>query len=287
MTVEVREVGPVRRPDVADRGRGEQVLAWKPALAGVSEVFHARFVNYRYPPHVHDSWAVIVVDQGAIRYDLERRSRGSDTSAISVLPPHVVHDGRAATFAGFTKRVAYLDTSVLPIELIGRGVDRSEITDDALREALCGLHRSLCRGEEALAGEERLVWIARRIRRHLGEPAGAEEPPSRDDAAALRDFLAAHASEQVTLATAGAALGRSTGHLARSFRAAYALSPHAFVVGLRVEHARRLLLEGCPPARAATESGFYDQAHLHRHFRRHTGTTPGRFAGGRAPSPGT
>jgi AraC-like DNA-binding protein len=28
----------------------------------------------------------------------------------------------------------------------------------------------------------------------------------------------------------------------------------------------------------AIAAGFYDQAHLTRHFKRHVGTTPGRFA---------
>jgi hypothetical protein len=62
-------------------GRGpaarEWVRAWKPVVAGVHEVFHAHFVDYAYPPHVHDAWTVFIVDDGWIRYDLERRHRGA------------------------------------------------------------------------------------------------------------------------------------------------------------------------------------------------------------------
>jgi AraC-like DNA-binding protein len=50
------------------------------------------------------------------------------------------------------------------------------------------------------------------------------------------------------------------------------------VIGRRVERARQLLLAGHPAADVAVEVGFYDQAHLTRHFRKHTATTPGRFA---------
>jgi AraC-like DNA-binding protein len=36
-----------------------------------------------------------------------------------------------------------------------------------------------------------------------------------------------------------------------------------------------------PPAEVATAAGFHDQPHLTRHFRRVTGTTPGRFTAAR------
>jgi transcriptional regulator GlxA family with amidase domain len=47
-----------------------------------------------------------------------------------------------------------------------------------------------------------------------------------------------------------------------------------------VDAARPLLLSGMPPAEVAVAVGFHDQAHLTRHFKRHTATTPARFARG-------
>jgi AraC-like DNA-binding protein len=44
-----------------------------------------------------------------------------------------------------------------------------------------------------------------------------------------------------------------------------------------VDEARRQLLAGRSPADVAATVGFHDQPHLTRHFRRHVGTTPGRF----------
>src|SRR6266545_2630896 len=35
------------------RSQREWVRAWKPLVGGVHEVFHARFVDYAYPPHLH------------------------------------------------------------------------------------------------------------------------------------------------------------------------------------------------------------------------------------------
>jgi AraC-like DNA-binding protein len=56
------------------------------------------------------------------------------------------------------------------------------------------------------------------------------------------------------------------------------ISPYAYVVGRRIDAARRLLLQGARPAEVATAVGFCDQAHFTRHFKRHTSTTPARYA---------
>ncbi len=98
-------------------------------------------------------------------------------------------------------------------------------------------------------------------------------------AARLRELLDARVVEGITLEEASARLGHShPTHLIRSFRKAYGLPPHVYLTGRRVALARGLLLAGAGPAEAAAEAGFYDQAHLARHFARHVGTSPARFA---------
>lgn len=255
----------------------QYVQAWVPRVPGIAEVLHAGFVDHRYPPHTHDTWTVIIVDRGAILYDLARHHRGANEQTVTVLPPNVTHDGRAATDGGFLKRVVYLDTTLVPPDLIGRSVDRSEITDPVLRYAIAGLHDSLRARDEALDAEARVAQIVRRLRAWLGDRIEALSPDVRI-AHQLRDFLTAHANGPVTLTDASRALNRSVGHLARDFTATFAISPHAYVIGRRIDRARHLLLAGQPAAAVATEVGFFDQAHFTRHFRKHTSTTPARFA---------
>ena len=86
-----------------------------PGVPGIAEAFHARFTDHVYPPHAHDTWTLMVVDDGVIRYDLHRHEHGAPTGTVLLLPPHIAHTGRAATARGFRKRVLYLDpTSSTP-----------------------------------------------------------------------------------------------------------------------------------------------------------------------------
>jgi AraC-like DNA-binding protein len=94
----------------------------------------------------------------------------------------------------------------------------------------------------------------------------------------LRDLLDSRVVEGVSLDEAAAALHAHPAHLVRAFGRRFGLPPHRYLVGRRVDLARRLLLEGQNPAGAAAAAGFHDQAHLNRHFTRVLGLSPGRFA---------
>ncbi len=72
--------------------------------------------------------------------------------------------------------------------------------------------------------------------------------------------------------------GISAEHLARTFRARYGLSPADYRAEHRFRHALKGLVEGHTAAAAAFDSGYSDQAHMTRDFRRRIGMTPMRLA---------
>jgi AraC-like DNA-binding protein len=258
--------------------RSCQVVAWRPPVPGISEVFHARIVDYRYPTHCHDTWTVLIVDAGAIRYDLDTRHHGAAGETVSILPPGVAHNGYPSErFGRFRKRNLYLDAGFLSDEFVGAAVDASTFQDRELRAAISGLHDRL-REPDPLDVETRLALIEERFRQRLGRRARPADEPEPAMADRLRDYLDGHLTSGVTLADAAKLLDRSVPHLARSFKRRYHISPHAYVVGARIDLARKLLLRGETAAQVAVEAGFHDQAHLTRHFKRHISVSPARYA---------
>jgi len=257
----------------------QAVSAWRPAVPGITEVFHARFVGHAYPMHTHDTWTLLIVDDGAIRYDLDRSERGAVGTTVTLLPPHVPHDGRSATDGGFRKRVLYLDQSVLGDDLIGVAVGRPAFRDPLLRARLDRLHGTLAGPGEALESESRLAFVRERLLAHLGAPAAEPTPPPARLAAGLRDLLDARVTAGLTLQQAAQELHAHPTHLVRAFTRSFGLPPHAYLLGRRIALARDLLLAGQRPAEVAVAAGFHDQAHLTRHFTRHVGVSPGRYAG--------
>ena len=54
--------------------------------------------------------------------------------------------------------------------------------------------------------------------------------------------------------------------------------PYRYLVMRRLDYARSLIRRGTPLAEAAAASGFADQAHMTRHFKKTFGIAPGRWA---------
>lgn len=257
---------------------GTQLVAWRPPLDRITEVLHARFTDHAYPLHTHDAWTLLIVDDGVIRYGIDRREQGVVRPTVTLLPPDVPHDGRAATSHGFRKRVAYLDRSVLGKDLIGRAVDRPSLPDPALRQQVDRLHVALHHPVDTFEAESRLELIRERLEQHLRgrSPAGLD-PPVAGLPARLRELLDAELVNGVTLHAAAETLNAHPAHLVRAFTRQYGLPPHRYLTGRRVDRARQLLLAGRPAAEVAVAVGFYDQAHLTRHFRRYLGVPPARY----------
>ena len=257
---------------------GDRVRAWRPRVTGVAEVLHAEWRDHAYPAHTHDTWTLLLVDDGLIGYELNRQGHAAAPRAgVTLLPPHVVHDGRPATSRGFRKRVVYLDGDVFPESLIGAAVDGPLIGDDAVRRAASALDRALVQGDD-LEAQSRLALVVERLGWHLaGRPPLALEPPPIGVASRARDLLDLDPTTVTDLAVVADAVGVSTAHLVRSFTASYGIPPHRYLLGRRLDLARRRLLAGQAPADVATATGFYDQAHLTRHFKRLLATTPGRY----------
>jgi AraC-like DNA-binding protein len=224
--------------------------------------------------------ALLLVDDGGIRCALDRHPHGSDQSTVGVLPPHVVHDGRPATSRGFRKRVLYLSDSLFGERLIGPAVDQPGIADPLLRRRISTVHEVLDRTDSALEAESRLAFIVERLRRHLRDRTDDREwsPAGSTLAEQLRALLDTHLLETWTLASASEQLAASPAHLVRSFSRTFGVAPHAFQLGRRIEVARQWLLDGRPVTEVAVAAGFHDQSHFTRHFKRHVGTTPGRYA---------
>jgi AraC-like DNA-binding protein len=81
----------------------------------------------------------------------------------------------------------------------------------------------------------------------------------------------------LTLQYLSTVAGLTPSHLVRVFNHHYGMTPHAYLLNQRIRHARALLVQGHPLVEVALATGFSDQAHFQRQFKRLVAATPGQY----------
>jgi AraC family transcriptional regulator len=93
-----------------------------------------------------------------------------------------------------------------------------------------------------------------------------------------KELLHAHFSEPLTLDGIATSIGAHPVHLARVFRQNYHCTIGEYIRKLRIEFAcREISVTDSPLALIASQSGFYDQSHFSRTFKRIMEITPGEY----------
>lgn len=253
------------------------------ALPGV-EALHATFVTHRYSPHVHETWTVAHVVSGGARFDIGRRTHVAPSGTAFVIPPGAVHTGESASELGYAYRVLYLDLEALSgrsrIELASHGSPPVVIRTQSLARALVRMHGMLgFHGVELEQGEALSDVLGALLEvMAIGAPADVTGATAHPAVQAAREYIHAHWAENFTLDDLARHAAFSRFHLLHRFRDQVGMAPSAYRRALRVQAAQRLLRAGTTPTAVAMECGFYDQAHLNRHFKRMIGVTPTRYA---------
>lgn len=245
----------------------------------------ARFHGHAYDPHRHETYAIGATLDGAQGFRYRGEDRISGTGQIMVLHPDESHDGHAAVPEGFSYRMIYVDPALIRAALGADGalttslpfvpdaVARDGAIAAVLRDAFSGFPGAF----DPLAGDALLAGLADALARR---GSLRRTPPGRPAPALgrVREMLDAEFARPVESADLERISGLDRFTLARGFRRVFGTAPHRYLIARRIRAARRLILEGTPLAEIAAAVGFADQSHLNRHFKAHTGMTPGRYA---------
>jgi AraC-like DNA-binding protein len=253
-----------------------------PAQAGIERI-EAYFAGHGYDPHRHDTYAVGLTLHGVQYFGYRGATAHSTRGQGVLLFPDEVRDGRAGTEAGFRYRMAYFEPRLIQEALGGRRgalpFAGEAVTDDA--RLLAAIAPALERLDAPLEDLQRdqIVFAVSGALAGLacaGTTATPRAYASRAVARA-RDFLDANAGRAVGSVELEAISGLTRFALARQFRAHLGTSPYRYLVMRRLDRARHLMLSGVALAEAAASSGFADQSHMTRHFKRAFGMSPGRW----------
>lgn len=282
----LREVASGRLRPAFDQ---EPLLSSHPAGWDGVRLEHHRAPGFELPDSVHLNHVLVLQLVQPIRAEWQVAGRTAPSfvpvNALSLIPAGVPVRSRTAgggEFVTVSLTPQFFLRAVGPLTG-GRPPElrpSCAFNDDLLRALMLQL-----RDEAGADGEGNPLYAemlattlaAHLVRRYSEAPEAlrATGGLARPVLARVIEYLEAHLGEALTLDRLAEVANLSAWHFARGFKQATGLAPHAFLLRARLQRAQAMLqVRENSLAEVAKLTGFCDQSHLARHFRRAYGRSP-------------
>ena len=240
-----------------------------------------------FPRHVHAALCVGLVDQGSRIICHGKKSTVIPENGLFVINPGEPHTCASGSQEGHSYRILCIDKEVLQTlcsqmnEKVPEGLYFPEVAldDDLLKVRIRQFFALLESPLTKLEQEEKLfTFLADLLRRHARQAPISPKLRSRPAAVARAcEYIKENYGANLTLKHLAQEAGLSPFHFHRLFLKTLGISPHDYLVRIRVEKALELLGKGGDIAEVALDTGFVDQSHFSRFFKRIIGAPPGRY----------
>lgn len=232
-----------------------------------SETRHAP--GARLAAHAHPAAYFCLVRRGGFR---ERWRQGSADQAAGDVMFRAAAEEHEDLFGADGARCFNVALDGPVLDGLAPHADRVRVGGPRVGAILARLYREVAARAPSRLVAEGLVYEA------LGEAFERDAPDGRDWLDHVRDAIETRFDQPLSLGALAAEAGVHPAHLARAFHRRFGAPVLAYVRATRVRAARAMLRDS---DRALTDvaalTGFADQSHLTRVFKRVTGLTPARY----------
>jgi len=249
-------------------------------------VIRAAYVQQRFPKHWHETYSLGVILSGVNRFMHRGSYQYATINTLFMVNPGEVHTGETCTENGWE----YLNILPTP-DLLAKTQHAMDmpvksvyfptpvIADKPAVNALQRFALAVVQALPAMEVEQKWFTLCENLfSRHAEKNRELKALPLPHAISQAREVLDSHISDNLSLSALAKICAVSPFHLARSFTHYVGVPPHAYHLQKRIAHAKTLIQRGDHPlAEVAVATGFADQAHMTRLFRRYHGATPGQF----------
>lgn len=255
---------------------------------GDLELMRAWYEKHTFSRHYHDGYGIGAIEKGAMEFFYRGKKNVAPAGEVNTVSPGEVHDGHSATGGGWIYRMIYFDKSVMSkacelfLDKTGiQPVIKKGVIDDKLFFASIYKNFSALTDDNAglLEQEEGVADIFSYLLSSYTtiENFNLKIYKLGNRLKKVEQFIHENYDKNISLSELSEIANVGIFHFARSFKADTGLTPIEYLTQTRIDNAKKLIESGMNLADVALETGFADQSHLTRKFRRQTGFTPGQY----------
>ncbi|HKG22561.1 MAG TPA: AraC family transcriptional regulator [Blastocatellia bacterium] len=270
----------------ADNER-EIINVWRPSDFPQLELRRGSGVARPIPRHWHEEFQLCYIESGSGELTYRGDDHPTPPASLFIVHPGEIHSNRAYQMSGCSYRTLFIEPEALrgaATEVFNRdrGVPFFPATVIYDREILAlyvKLHVALENPASLLERQSLLATFMNELIARFCEHRASPDSVGmkRINVKRACEYLIEYHAENIFLEHLAHTVGLSPFHFSRLFSEQVGMPPHAFQTQVRISRAKTLLLEGWSISQVASRTGFADQSHLTRHFKRLVGITPGRY----------
>ena len=240
-----------------------------PILDGL-ELLHAKKHTLDFPFHTHDTFNIALILNQTFYTKLEDKFLQAPVGSLSITNPHEVHATPCDAKIGNSFFTFYISPEVLKDLNQGNMVFFKDkiIYDPAIFDRLYFLSRHF--SQTGINVEKRLLQALKM----LVEQYAVTIDFKYRETELFRSFIAEDAMDRFSLTEMAKRFGIDKYKFLRLFKHETGLTPNNYLILQRIEKSKKMLTTDASLFEVAIDSGFYDVAHMTRHFKRFTGVTP-------------
>jgi AraC-like DNA-binding protein len=239
-----------------------------------------------YAKHWHESFSIGLIAKGRCSYMNGRKVKEVSAGTVVSMNPGDVHACNPIRGEHWSYRMLYIDVAWLcKTQGVASG-DRGHgfapfsamaTTQAVLYDGLSRLFSTLTNSAVAHLEKQTATVSFIELLRNCIDQSRSMHLARSPRLTRVADFIRQDCMRALSLDEICMEAGLSASHLIRAFKEAYGLAPHAYQLNCRIELGRSQLRAGRAIADVAFATGFADQAHFQRVFKRLVAATPGQY----------
>ncbi len=280
-----------RRKIDKENSADEFLKLWKPSNVDGIELFSANIVEYSFSKHYHETYTVGITQYGHGSFYYRGENRMTFPGSVNFINPGEIHTGERHKDCKYWRyRDFYFNTSLITKILSEMGFKDSrlpyfnekEISNVKIWRSLNNLFFEICDQTNLLSIESKIIEIFSEVVRKYSDINCSSVKVSNEKTKTeiAKEFLRENYSKNISIEQLARTVDLSPYYLIRSFRKNFGLPPHAYQNQLKLQEAKKDLIQSKSITSVALEHGFYDQSHFIRQFKRTYGVTPNNYRKG-------